>query len=291
MSPLEHWLREQSRMHRQLYLVLDADGNTEALQALLNSPPAAPHISLYASTEAAPLAARGPFVMQLANRATPALATLLAHPERHWGWLASAEGDALAALARHWRARMLVGQSPQRTLYRFHDNRVLARALAHLPEEGLPAYLGPAASLCYWSEEARQWLARDNPMPGEHPLPETPAWLAAPQDETTASAMLHHNLRFYLLAWHTSACARLAQRCDFDAWLTEQLRQAREWRWTTPEQLRFWLLERLENDDMPIPEAWQPRPGETPSAHYERLGYAMSAQSKQLPPSYPDTAE
>lgn len=93
MSPLEHWLREQSRMHRQLYLVLDADGNTEALQALLNSPPAAPHVSLYAGTEAAPLAARGPFVMQLANRATPALATLLAHPERHWGWLASAEGD------------------------------------------------------------------------------------------------------------------------------------------------------------------------------------------------------
>ncbi|MPT21670.1 MAG: DUF4123 domain-containing protein, partial [Starkeya sp.] len=85
MSPLEHWLREQSRMHRQLYLVLDADGNTEALQALLNSPPAAPHVSLYAGTEAAPLAARGPFVMQLANRATPALATLLAHPERHWG--------------------------------------------------------------------------------------------------------------------------------------------------------------------------------------------------------------
>lgn len=278
-AKLEHWLREQSRLQRRRYLILDALGNAETLRALLAGLPPTSYVSLYLGSEVAELASEGPFVIQLANGETPALTDLLSHPERHWGWLASAEGDALPALARHWHARMLVGQRPHMALYRFHDNQVLGRALARLAEQDLPGYLGPIASLCYWQADAGEWRSRDNSAPGEYPLPDAPAWLAAPQGDATTQALLRHNLHLYLLAGSSLAAGQLGGGQAFDTWLDETLQQARDWRWTTEEQLHFLALERLKNSRNRLAEQWQPRPGEAPERHYERVRFAARVQA------------
>nr|WP_286088959.1 hypothetical protein [Pseudomonas sp. MWU13-3659] len=95
----------------------------------------------------------------------------LSAPQTHWGWLASLAPGDWAAWLSHWRARVMVGYG----LYRFHDNRVLARALDVLAPAELPAYLGPTINLCYWRMDG--WRVVDNPAPGSYPVPSEPAWL------------------------------------------------------------------------------------------------------------------
>ncbi len=108
----------------------------------------------------------------------------------------------LESLARHWRTRLVTGERPNQALYRFHDSRVLGRALAHLQPEQRPAFLGPISSACYWL--AGRWLHADNPAPGDHPVPAEPAWLVVPTASETAAGIQFDNAWRYLIAEWTS---------------------------------------------------------------------------------------
>lgn len=287
MNTIKQWMHEQNRRGHRLYLMLDSEGQGEARQALLGAPHKPPHISLYAETPVADLTDSGPFIFQLDSPDEPLLGALLDAPERNWGWLASSKGDDLVALAQHWRERLIIGQHPQQALYRFHDNRVLARALQHLPVDARPAYLGPIVSLCYW--QGTQWLVADNPAPGEHALPSEPAWLHLPPTEASSINVLRDNIRGYLLAEHGDAYTALAKRQNPNEWLTEQLFLARLWGWQAPEQLHFFINQSLLAPGYSLSTNWQPHPGENPQEHFERLYQEVSFWS-ELPISEMDRA-
>ena len=213
------------------------------------------------------MANSGPVVLLLEQLNEPALADLLLHPESNWGWLASLPASDLAGIARHWRERLLVGPVGQQALYRFHDNRTLARALAHLAEEHWPVYLGPLISVCYWHED--DWHHHKNPAPGDYPAPEPPPWLDTPNPQ--AEAILHANILRYLLAEHSEDLAALVEFQNPRIWLAQVLEQARTWRWREPAQLEFLVVRRLAEATGSSVTHWQPRAGEAPGEHFERV--------------------
>ena len=271
MSPVSpwKWIEEQHRQGRELCLILDSLGEMETRQTLLNGRACDRYVSVYDQTSVARLANAGPYLILLSRADTEALSGLLGAPERNWGWLASiAQGD-LPALLEHWRQRFLLGSRPNQALYRFHDNRVLARALAFMPQEARPGYLGPAVSVCYWHET--HWEVVSNPAPGKRPVPDEPAWLNVPALPLQAIEILHANVYRYLWAEHSDEMLALSQLQDPDEWLTEQLAQARHWAWTTPEQVHFLVLQRLTTWERPVIKNWSPRAEETPAMHFERL--------------------
>jgi len=173
-SFVPHWLIEQHRADRLLCLVLDSQNERDMRQRWLKSSRYEQYASVYGETVVAELADTGPFLFTFDQPDDRRLDALLDRPDSHWGWLASLGQGELKAWVRHWQERLLVGTRPHQALYRFHDNRVLARALEHLPVEALPAYLGPAISVCYW--QGSHWQSTDNPAPGTNPLPDSPPW-------------------------------------------------------------------------------------------------------------------
>ncbi|MDT4863883.1 hypothetical protein FQZ97_986130 [compost metagenome] len=178
----------------------------------------------------------------------------------------------------HWRARILVGERPQQWLYRFHDNRVLGRALERLPPEELPEYLGPTASLLYWHET--HWAELNNPAPGTYPVPDDPAWLHNAPPPGVATGILRDNLKLYLLAEHSDALARLAQERDPNQWLDQYLEVARQWHWRAPEQLHLLAIQALTIPGHAEPPAkWAPHTGEAPQDHFERIQAYVKLQA------------
>ncbi len=196
-----------------------------------------------------------------------ALLTLLQTPQTHWGWLGSLADDDLGAVIRHWRERLLVGPAGSQALYRFHDNRTLARALAHLPTQQWPAFLGPLISVCYWQGE--HWCSADNPMPGEYPVPDPALWLNVPNPQ--AMTILQTNILRYLLAEHSEDLSRLAEHQDPKVWLNNVLEQARAWQWQSPEQLEFLVVQRLAEAVGTAVIRWQSMPGEVAVDHFQRV--------------------
>ncbi|MDD2050640.1 DUF4123 domain-containing protein [Pseudomonas putida] len=269
MNTLEQWLRAQSERGQRLYLVLDSDGQLDERNALLNKRKDSQYSNLYIDTPARSLAAVGPYIFRLASLEHPAIQLLLKSPERHWGWLASSASADLDVLTRHWRARLVTGERPNQALYRFYDNRVLGRALAHLSPEQRSEFLGPIASVCYWHEG--QWAVACNPAPGEYPVPSAPAWLAVPSAADTAAGVQFDNARRYLMVEQTALIAELARQQDTDAWLSAQLELARAWGWQDPEQVRFLLLQRLQASGAALPRSWLPQLDETPLVHFQRV--------------------
>lgn len=263
------WMNDQLRLGHTLCLILDSEGELVARQALLNTPDPEQYCCVYSQTPISELANAGPFIFLIDNPGDARLKPLLDEPERSWGWLASIGNGDLPALARHWRERLIIGTRPHRALYRFHDNRVLGRALAHIPEEARPEYLGPAISVCYW--HGAQWNVTHNPAPGEYPLPADPAWLSVPLPADRAMEILHSTVYRYLWAKHSEDLIRLSQRQDPGTWLTEQLSHAQQWGWTAPEQVHFLITSKLTETEPPLINNWAPHEGETPQAHYERL--------------------
>lgn len=269
MSTLEHWLYEQQRLERHFYLVLDSEGQLEQRSALIAELGYERYRAVYRNTPAHSLANAGPYLFQLDRADHPLLLSLLKAPEADWGWLASGSSAELEALVRHWRERLVMGTPPDQALYRFHDNRVLGRALAHMPPEQYPSYLGPIASVCYW--QTGQWEVIDNPAPGIYPLPPEPMWLNLPPPPTTYAAVQLDNIRRYLMREHTDLLAGLAEQQTIDAWLRAQIELAQGWNWQTPEALYFLLTQSLRTPGYTLPGSWLPKAGETSDQHFARL--------------------
>lgn len=259
------WMARQQQAGRRLCLMLE--GNHESCPPMLAARDVTQYCSLYTETGAAELANAGPVILLLGPLSEPALLDLLQHPETNWGWLGSLPDDDLAGVTRHWRERLLVGPEGARALYRFHDNRTLARALAYLTQAHWPVFLGPLISLCYWHEG--RWCHAENPAPGEYPMPVPAPWMDTPNPQ--AEAILHANILRYLLAEHSEDLAALVEFQDPRIWLAQVLEQARAWQWRGPEQLEFLVVRRLEEATRGSVIRWQPRGGETPGEHVERV--------------------
>ncbi|NVZ72334.1 DUF4123 domain-containing protein [Pseudomonas costantinii] len=259
------WMAQQQQVGRRLCLILD--GKHDARQALLAVRSLSKHCSFYNETALAELATAGPVILLLEQVGEPALVDLLQHPQANWGWLGSLPDEDLADVVRHWRERLLVGPAGSQAVYRFHDNRTLARALAHLANEHLPVFLGPLISVCYWHED--HWCQSENPAPGEYPVPVPAPWLNTPNP--LAAAILHANILRYLLTEHSECLAALVEFQDPRVWLAQVLEQARAWQWRGPQQLEFLVVRRMEEATRASVIRWQPIEGETPGDHFERV--------------------
>lgn len=269
MNTPEQWLQEQARLGRCLYLMLDSDGQMPERNALVAEWGDDRCRAVYLGTPAHSLASAGPYLFHIQRIDHPILMALLKAPETDWGWLASGSGTDLETLTQHWRDRLVTGEPSNQVLYRFHDNRVLGRALTCLPPEHFPGYLGPIASLCYWQVE--QWQVSDNPDPGSHPLPSEPAWLNLATPQAIYNAVQFDNIRRYLMREHTEPLVALAEQQNIDVWLRTQLDLARTWDWREPEAIYFLLTQSLYAADYAPPESWRPKPSETPAQHFARL--------------------
>ncbi|SEU10132.1 MULTISPECIES: DUF4123 domain-containing protein [unclassified Pseudomonas] len=259
------WMDQQQQRGRRLCLILE--GQSDARAPLLEVRDLPAYRSVYAETAVAELAAEGPLIVLLGPLNEHALLGLLRQPETNWGWLGSLPGEDLTAVTRHWRDRLLVGPEGAQSLYRFHDNRTLARALAHLGQDRWPVFFGPLISVCYWHEN--RWHTADNRAPGEYPVPDPAPWLDAPNPN--AAAILHANILRYLLTEHSEDLATLVEFQDPRIWLAQVLEQARAWQWQGPEQLEFLVVRRLEEATRSSVLQWQPGVGEAPGEHFERV--------------------
>lgn len=263
------WMNEQRRSGHELCLVLDSQNERNTRQLLMKSSEHDQYLSVYHTTTLANLADVGPYMFTLEQSGDRRVDDLLDHPERNWGWLASVEKGALRGWVHHWRQRLIVGTRPYQALYRFHDNRVLKRALQHLPPEEYPAFLGPAISVCYWDGAA--WNTAYNPAPGTYPIPDKPLWLRTPLPQPQASEIRRLNAHRYLLAEHVESYANLAEQQDPDAWLRERLALAEVWGWVAPEQLQFLLIQSLQAPGFVLSREWQVLGNESPREHFERV--------------------
>ncbi|HEX4551789.1 DUF4123 domain-containing protein [Pseudomonas sp.] len=270
------WMSAQFASGHGLYLLLDSQLPQRKIRQLLLQTSDFEHYRiLYQDTHAAQLADNGPFVFALDRHDDKRIAPLLASPEDNWGWLFSLPQACLPAWVEHWQQRLIVGAAPHQALYRFHDNRVLARTLAHLPAEAIAAYLGPAPSVCYW--EGTQWQSTDNPAPGHYPLPDAPLWLQIPETPEQTRCIRRLNAHRYLLTEHEQAYANLARTQPPQTWLSERIAQADDWGWQTPQQLEFLLTQSLRAPAHDLEAQWQVRPGETPQEHFERVLWGVKA--------------
>ena len=260
-----HWMAQQQQAGRRLCLILD--GNHDARQPLMAVRTLSQYGCFYAETDVAELATVGPVILLLEQIGEPALVDLLQHPQSNWGWLGSLPDADLAGVVRHWRERLLVGPAGSQAVYRFHDNRTLARALAHLPNAHWPVFLGPLVNVCYWHEG--RWCQGENPDPGEYPVPVPAPWLHTPNPQ--AAAILHANILRYLLTEHSEALAALVEFQEPRIWLTRILEQARAWQWSGAQQLEFLVVRRLEEASRTSVIRWQPIEGEAPEEHFERV--------------------
>lgn len=269
LSLAHQWLSEQSGLGRTLCLILDSVNAQQARQSLLKTRQPDQYLNLYRETAVADLADIGPCIFVFDNPEEKPIRELLTNPERNWGWLASIRKGDLPLMNKHWQQRLIIGTRPNLALYRFHDNRVLARGLALLNPVQYPAYLGPAISVCYWEND--RWAIKHNPDPGEHPQPKAPQWLDPPVGEDADLKILLLNTHRYLLAQHLEAYARLADDLDPQAWLNAQVYRAEAWGWTAPEQLAFLLIQSLNAPAYLLPSHWEPRTDESSTAHFGRL--------------------
>ena len=259
------WMAQQQQAGHRLCLVLE--GDNDVCQSLLEVRTVSQYCSFYAGTVVAELKTTGPMIVLLQQMSEPGLLDLLQRPETNGGWLGSLPSEDLAGVTRHWRDRLLVGTQDNPALYRFHDNRTLARALNHLAPEHWPAFLGPLISVCYWHEGG--WHSRDNPSPGDYPVPDSAPWLNISNPH--ASVILHANVLRYLLAEHSEDLAALMEFQDPRVWLTQVLVQAHAWQWREPSQLEFLVVRRLEEATRSSVIRWQPMPGEASGDHFERV--------------------
>jgi hypothetical protein len=271
---VDHWLSEQQAQNRQLLLVIDSLAEPSPLPRLFSADLVHSYANLYQGTEVAEMASVGPWLIVLNELNLTQLASLTDAPEQNWGWLASVEHDDMAALTQHWQSRILADEQGQRSLYRFQDNRIVARHLAELDASQRPLLLGPLTSALCWDDHDWQWF--DNEQPGEYPEPFEKPWLSIPEPEHVRRAVAHHNLELWLWENHTHATTKLAETRVLSEWLDRQFDKAKEWRWHSEPQLHFLLRYQLDPALADHP-AWRPAEQETPEAHYSRVSSVLTS--------------
>jgi len=271
---VEHWLSEQQAQRRQLLLVVDSLAEPAPLLRLFSADLVHSYANLYQGTEVDEMASVGPWLILLNELNLTQLASLTDAPEQDWGWLASVEHSDMAALTRHWQARIFADEQEQRSLYRFQDNRIVARHLAELDASQRPLLLGPLTSALCWDDHDWQWF--DNEQPGEYPDPFEKPWLSIPEPEHVRRAVTHHNLELWLWENHTHASTRLAETQVLSEWLDHQLDKATDWNWHSEPQLQFLLRYQLDPALADHP-AWLPAEQETPDAHYSRVSSVLTS--------------
>lgn len=277
---VDRWLAEQQQQQRQLLLIVDSLAEPDPIRELFAADLMHDYLNLYRGTAFADLAEAGPWLIQLSEADVAALQPLLDAPERNWGWLASADRIDLHTLQDHWQARMLIEDQGQRALYRFQDNRVIARHLGALAPEQRAPLLGPLVSVLCWDGHA--WSTFDNPSPGPCPAPFATPWLELPEPADVSRQIRHHNLLQWLWQEHPAHTTTLAEQVVLDDWLDEQLTQAEQWGWHTPEQQRFLLQCRVQ-PALAAQPFWTPQATESPAQHFDRCQRSVA----RLEPSHP----
>ncbi|MCQ4298051.1 DUF4123 domain-containing protein [Pseudomonas stutzeri] len=265
---VEHWLSEQQAQSRPLLLVIDSLAEPTPLPSLFSTDLVHSYANLYKGTEVDEMAGAAPWLILLNELNFTQLRSLTDAPEQNWGWLASVDHADMAALTQHWQARIFADEQGQRSLYRFQDNRIIARHLGELDASQRPLLLGPLASVLCWDGQDWQWF--DNDLPGEYREPFEKPWLSIPEPEQVQRAVAHHNLELWLWQNHTEASTRLAETRVVSDWLDHQLDKAKEWHWHSEPQLHFLLRYQLDPALAEHP-AWLPADQETPEAHYSRV--------------------
>ena len=271
---VDHWLSEQQAQNRQLLLVIDSLAEPAPLPRLFSADLVHSYANLYQGTEVAEMASVGPWLIVLNELNLTQLASLTDAPEQNWGWLASVEHADMAALTQHWQSRIFADEQGQRSLYRFQDNRIVARHLAELDASQRPLLLGPLTSALCWDDHDWQWF--DNEQPGKYPEPFEKPWLSIPEPEHVRRAVTHHNLELWLWENHTHATTKLAVTRVLSEWLDRQLDKAKEWHWHSEPQLHFLLRYQLDPALADHP-AWLPADQETPDAHYSRVSAVLTS--------------
>ncbi len=272
------WLSEQIGRQRELLLVIDPLAEPNPIPELFGANLMQAYANVYLGTEFAALTSISPWLIHLPREGLEYLHGLLDEPQRHWGWLASAEHFELSVLVEHWQARMVVeDEAGQRSLYRFQDGRVIAHHLAHLKPGQRALLMGPFASALCWSGEA--WMAFDNPAPGHYHRPFATPWLTIADPAPVAEGVRHHNLLQWLWQQHPVETAMLGESVHLDAWLRQQLAQAEGWEWRDLEQIRFLLKHRLFPALASHP-GWDKAPGEQPEQHYLRCRTVIVAPER-----------
>ncbi|WP_415764105.1 DUF4123 domain-containing protein [Pseudomonas sp. ZB1P45] len=273
---LNNWLGEQTRLNRVLILALDSLAEPNPVTSLYSAGLMQRSVQLYRGTQYAEFVAISPWLTELSNPSADAFRKLLDDPQRNWGWIGSMDNADLDGLTQHWRARMIIDEDGERSLFRFQDNRVIARCLTNLKASEYPLLLGPISSVLYWDEN--QWKSADNARPGVYPAPDPAPWLRNPESGEQARSILRDNLKRWLLTYHVEAAAELAETRVVSKWLEEQMDLMDLWQWKTPEQRELMLSRRLSPKCMED-IAWEPLPGETLEAHFERCQRVFSESS------------
>ncbi|MEE1924018.1 DUF4123 domain-containing protein [Pseudomonas sp. 148P] len=272
------WLNQQRTHGRQLLVIANPMAESNPVPVLFANGPLHEYVKLYQGTGFDNLATLGPWLIRIETCAVPGLLSLLQKPESHWGWVASAETLDMDAVVAHWRARMLVREGRQRAFYRLQDNRVIARHLKALAPEQIPLLLGPLYGALCW--DGGQWLAVDNPAPGHYPEPFPTPWLEIPPAQVDPIGQ-----QALLMTWlwenHPQATRRVADQQPLPTWLEAQMASVREWQWSGMAQTRF-LLEHQLCPALATHEAWAPRPGETPDAHFLRAERAIVQAARDV---------
>ena len=268
------WIADQLAQQRELLLIVDRLAEPDPIKALFSADLMQDYVNLYQGTEFADMEDVGPWLVRLHNPDAELMQTLLSTPEGDWGWLASAEHIDLAALAQHWRERMLLDEQEQRALYRFQDNRVIARHLAELSETQRPLLLGPLNSALCW--DGQTWQSINNPRPGLYPAPFEKPWQVLAEPEAVTQEILRHNLEQWLWQNHSVATAQLAETQPLSSWLDTQLGKAKSWKWQSLERIQFLLQHQL-HPALIEHSAWAVLANETPDAHFARCNRELTA--------------
>ncbi|MGE6994999.1 DUF4123 domain-containing protein [Pseudomonas sp. NPDC047961] len=268
-----HWLDDQQSRGRELLLVVDRLAEPDPIVELFGANLMQNYINLYQGTEFDDMAVVGPWLVHVNHPDAAFLQTLLDDPQRNWGWMASAEHIDLSVLAQHWRERMLIDGQEQRALYRFQDNRVIARHLAELSENQYPLLLGQLNSALCW--DGQTWQSIHNPYPGLYQAPFEKPWQELAEPECVTHEILHHNLEQWLWQNHSAATAQLAETQPLSNWLEAQLGKAKRWRWQSLERIQFLLQHQLQ-PELVGHSAWAVLDNETPDAHFERTSRELA---------------
>lgn len=270
----QSWIADQLAKQRELLLIVDRLAEPDPIKALFGADLMQDYVNLYQGTEFADMADVGPWLVRLHNPDAAFVQTLLNTPESDWGWLASAEHIDLVALTQHWRERLLLDEQAQRALYRFQDNRVIARHLGELSETQRPLLLGPLNSALCW--DGQTWQSIHNPRPDLYPAPFEKPWQELAEPEAVTQAIQRHNLEQWLWQNHCAATAQLAETQPLGGWLDTQLEQAKSWQWQSLERIQFLLRYQLDPALAAHP-AWAPVEHETADAHFARSSRELAA--------------